>query len=268
MSIDKQRNTPRINIVLVSDRPQLEKILTPTYPEVAPGLSRGGIRIDLLPRQKYSWKTILRDSGIQAETFRKAGFVLFKNFSPLETDDQQWGIVSGDSKIQMIHRDHPRNNGVAYFHASDNSYISRQAFTVTGNAADVFNKIVEFIQKVGLHPTERDSVISELIAATQKDLGLSAQTAAPTGKRCWSHYFFSNTGTSLRGIPANEVFALYEYLKDVTYRHHWEKGDLLLLSEDVMVHGRMPFSLAQQTTDSKLIVKALTIKQDGRLNKP
>lgn len=83
---------------------------------VAPGLRREGIVIHVPHQKPSNWRTILTENHISDKILHEAGFVLFKDFRP--SDDSEcldWPIVRGDNKIQMLHRDHPRHHGVAFF---------------------------------------------------------------------------------------------------------------------------------------------------------
>ena len=236
---------------------------------VAPGLRREGIVIHVPHQKPSNWRTILTEHHISDKILHEAGFVLFKDFRP--SDDSEcldWPIVRGDNKIQMLHRDHPRHHGVAFFYAPQKTFIPRQSFTVLGDSEDVLRGIIAFIRRHDqFHPTEKDTVIGQLLLSLQKNPQLAPDSMSPNPPLTWARYFFNHTGTSLNGIAPQVMQELYDSLKSVTYRHRWEAGDLLMLSEDTVIHGRLPFSLQQEAGQSGLIVKSLKVKSDGRLDK-
>lgn len=200
----------------VSEFPYKKEVL-------APHLKKPGLKIfGPDTSQNYAFN-LVRDGYIDRSTLQEYGFLLFKNQGMTDDQLRHGTKINHAHQYSGPHRDLANPTvppGIVVALSSPPQAVRREAFSAIGNLVDVVESIARSLGREP--PNHVDMASSEELDSLLRSFGV------------------------YHGIGEELPFTrLYRMLEAVMFRYQLQQDDLLLIDNDHMVHGRIPFVASQ-----------------------
>ena len=170
------------------------------------------------------------------------GFVIVDGITgPNEALPGETKLADG-KQIQMIHKDAPSPSDPSAINVLTLRYPHgekpRAAATMIGHAGTVLNELGQFL-------LDNPPPVHELMVQLRADIeALGVDRLHPEAKRAdgqtWSDFALWHVANDVRGSGYEKTSELYAALGNILYEHRWKAGQVLLVNDSTMVHGRLP----------------------------
>lgn len=184
---------------------------------------------------------------VTRQMLERHGFVVVEGAGGRPEARADEDTVRGETSLQFFHRDRPSHPDPSVLRVVTLRYPAneppRTSATMIGDARPVLRETAKFLVKNPPPVHHRMVELRDEFAALGIDgIGrLDPRSMRPDGKT-WSNRVFSEIAVEVGASNYERMPALYAHLDRILHQHRWQAGQLLLINDNTMVHGRFPIA--------------------------